>query len=148
MPFDVTVERAIAADPAAVRAYMFAPAHDPEWITGIRSVEAPSGPLAAGTRVPRVAAFMGRRVAYELEVAALEDGLLDMRSTAAPFPMRVTYSVAPAPGGVGSRVAIRVRGGPGGLLALLGPLTRWQIRRNLARDLQRLAARVEPATAP
>jgi len=141
--FDVTVTRTLAAAPEVVRAYMFDPRHDPDCITGIRSVHAPPGPLVVGTRVPRVAAFMRRRVDYVLEVVALEHGLLDMRVTAAPFPMRVTYSVEASGEPRGSRVAIRVRGGPGGFAGLLErPLVRWQVRRNLARDLRLLARRL------
>lgn len=144
MGFDVTVTRTLAAASEVVRAYMFAPQHDPEWITGIKSVQVPPGPLVVGTRVPRVAAFMGRRIDYVLEVAELGPGELDMRSTDAPFPMRVTYSIAPSGDGrVSASVTIRVRGGAGGMMVLLAPIVRWQIRRNLRRDLRLLGRRLE-----
>lgn len=59
-----------------------------------------------------------------------------MRSVAAPFPMNVTYRVDPE--GPGSRVSLRVEGGPGGWMRLMAPVMSWQVRRNLRQDLQRL----------
>jgi hypothetical protein len=84
-----------------------------------------------------VATFLGRRVVYVNEIVALDGGRLDMRSVEAPFPMRITYTFEPRPGG-GTTVRNRVRGGKRGF-ALMAPL----VRRNVQRDLERLKAILE-----
>src|SRR4051812_1027453 len=118
------------------------PAHDPEWIGGVREVrlETPP-PLGVGSRVARVASFLGRRVEYVNEVTELDpERVLDMRSVKAPFPMRVTYSFeARGPEAAdGTTVRNRVRGAPGGFFALFGPLLAPMVKRSVQKDLERL----------
>lgn len=144
MPFDVTVSGAVPATPERVAAFLVDPRNDTRWIGGIVEVHPPDGPLEVGTRVERVAKFAGRRIDYILEVVRLEPGrLLEMRSVAAPFPMEVSYEVAPGPEGAPGRgtsvVTLCVGGGPGGILALFNWLTAIEVRRNLRADLRRLA---------
>lgn len=142
MAIDVTVSRTIGRSPRVVMAYLADAAHDTEWIGGLIEVHPPDGPLAVGTRVERVAGFMRRRIEYVLEVVALEpERRIAMRSIRAPFPMEVTYEATPE--GTGSRVSLRVQGGPGGLARLLHPVMARQVRGNLTGDLARLAARLE-----
>ena len=139
MRIDVTAQVSVRRARAEVAAYMTDPANDPTWIGGVREVrmETPP-PLHAGSRVARVAAFLGRRVEYVNEVTELDPGrVLDMRSVKAPFPMRVTYSFEDAPGAA-TIVRNRVRGDPGGFFALFGPLLRPLVRRSVQRDLERL----------
>lgn len=102
-------------------------------------MEPSAEPLGAGTRVNRVAKFMGRRIDYVLEVQAIEHPrLLDMKSVKAPFPMHVRYGIEVV--GEGSaRVSLTVRGGPGGAARLFHPLMARMVRRNLRADLERLA---------
>jgi hypothetical protein len=87
-------------------------------------------PVAVGSRVRRVASFLGRRVEYVNEILALDAAQLDMRSVEAPFPMRITYRFEPAADD-GTDVTNHVRGGGPRLLAPL-------VRRNVQRDLERL----------
>jgi len=95
-------------------------------------------PLAVGSRVARVAHFLGRRVEYVNEVTELDpDRVLDMRSVRAPFPMRVTYSFEPDGGGA-TVVRNRVRGAPGGFFALFGPMLAPMVKRSVQKDLERL----------
>jgi hypothetical protein len=92
MSVDITARVRIAREPAAVAAYMTDPAHDREWIGGLREAElVDEPPIGVGSRVRRVAHFLGRRVEYVNEIVALDAGQLDMRSVKAPFPMRITY---------------------------------------------------------
>ena len=108
MPIDITAEVLAGADPAAVAAYMTDPANDPEWIGGVKEARLlGEPPIAVGSRVRRVATFLGRRIVYVNEVTALDDRQLDMRSIEAPFPMRITDSFEPDRGG--TRVCNRVR---------------------------------------
>jgi Polyketide cyclase / dehydrase and lipid transport len=139
---DVTAEVHVDREPAAVAAFMTDPANDPQWIGGLREARLLGDPpVAVGSRVHRVAAFLGRRVEYVNEIVALDAHRLDMRSIQAPFPMRITYGFQPRPGG-GTTVRNRVRGGRRGpLFALMAPL----VRRNVQRDLERLKAILEAA---
>ena len=150
MNVDITAEVRVARPPAEVAAYMTDPEHDPEWIGGVSAVrmETPP-PVAVGTRVARVAGFLGRRVEYVNEVAGLDDEHLEMRSVVAPFPMQITYSFVPEGGG-GTIVRNRVRGRPGGVFALFGPLLAPLVRRSVQRDLERLRGVLERrgATTP
>jgi hypothetical protein len=131
MSIDITARVHVDRDPAAVAAYMTDPVNDPQWIGGLREVELlGDGPVRVGSRVRRVAHFLGRRVEYVNEILALDERQLDMRSVQAPFPMHITYRFEPAPGG-GTTVSNHVRGGG---LRLLAPL----VRRNVQRDLHRL----------
>ena len=142
---DVTAEVAIRRPRAQVAAYMIDPAHDPEWIGGVREVNVQTPPpLRVGSRVARVASFLGRRVEYVNEVSELDpQRLLDMRSVAAPFPMRITYSFDDRDDGAATTVRNRVRGEPGGFFALFGPLLAPLVRRSVQRDLERLRDALE-----
>jgi uncharacterized membrane protein len=145
MSIDITAEVSVRRPLGEVAAYMIDPAHDPEWIGGVREVRVQTPPpLAVGSRVARVASFLGRRVEYVNEVTELDPGrVLDMRSVKAPFPMRVTYSFAASDGGAATTVRNRVRGEPGGFFALFGPLLAPLVGRSVQRDLERLRDRVE-----
>ena len=138
MNIDITAEVHVRRPPAEVAAYMTDPANDPEWIGGVREarLEGPP-PVRAGSRVARVAGFLGRRVDYVNEVVALDDEHLDMRSVAAPFPMRSTYTFTPA-GQRATSVSNSLRGAPGGFFALAGPLLAPMVRRSVQKDLERL----------
>jgi uncharacterized membrane protein len=145
MSVDVTAEVTIRRPLADVAAYMIDPANDPAWIGGVREVrmETPP-PLGVGSRVARVASFLGRRVEYVNEVTELDRArVLDMRSVKAPFPMRVTYSFDPADGRAATIVRNRVRGAPGGFFALFGPLLGPLVKRSVQKDLERLREMLE-----
>jgi uncharacterized protein YndB with AHSA1/START domain len=136
MSVDITARVHVDREPAAVAAYMTDPANDPEWIGGLREAELLGDrPVKVGSRVRRVASFLGRRVEYVNEIIALDDGQLDMRSVQAPFPMRITYRFEPTPGG-GTKVSNHVRGGGP---RIFNPL----VKRNVQRDLRRLRTVLE-----
>jgi hypothetical protein len=129
MSIDITAEVHVRRDPAAVADYMTDPAHDTEWIGGLREARLlGEPPLAVGSRVRRVASFLGRRIEYVNEIVELDEAHLDMRSVVAPFPMRITYSFEPSDGGTTVRNHVR-----GGGARILAPLVRRNVRRDLAR---------------
>jgi uncharacterized membrane protein len=138
MSVDITAAVHIRRPLPQVAAYMTDPSHDPEWIGGVREARVlGDGPVAPGTRVARVARFLGRRIEYVNEIVTLDPGrCLDMRSVEAPFPMRVTYSFDEEDGG--TAVRNRVRGDVGGFFALFGPVLAPLVRRSVQRDLERL----------
>jgi uncharacterized membrane protein len=137
MSIDVTAEVRVRRPRDEVAAYMSDPANDPEWIGGLREARLlGEGPPGEGSRVARVASFMGRKVEYVNEITRLEPGLvLDMRSVKAPFPMHITYTFEDS--GDGTVVRNHVRGG-GGFFSLGSPLFAPMVRRNVQRDLERL----------
>ncbi|WP_328974528.1 SRPBCC family protein [Streptomyces canus] len=145
MTIDVAVRREIPLPPERVAAYAMDWRHDAEWTQGIRTAEltrqADGGGFGTGAEVTRTAYFLGRRIDYVLRVAAYEPPrLLDMVSVAGPMPMHVTYSFEAHPRG--TLAAIRVRGGPGGLLRLATPLLARQVRSSLTKDLRDLERRL------
>jgi uncharacterized protein YndB with AHSA1/START domain len=139
-----TAEERIARPPDEVAAFAMDPHNDLRWIRGLRSARPlTDGPVRPGTRVERVAGFLGRRFRYVNEVIDLEPGRrLAMRSVEAPFPMTVTYTFEPAAGGTVAR--IRAEGDPGGAYALAGPLLPRLVRSGLRRDLRALKSALEP----
>jgi len=138
MALDEMAEARISRTADEVAAYMFDPANDPTWISGISHAE-PLGPppIDVGSRVRRRASFLGRRIDYVMEVVALDPGRrLAMHAVEAPMPMDVTYAVEPASDGAVARV--RVQGDAGGLYRLAGPLISAQVGRSISGDVARL----------
>jgi uncharacterized protein YndB with AHSA1/START domain len=124
---DVTAEVRIDRDPQAVWDYMTDPANEPEWIGGLKTAQLQGPPpLQVGSRVERVASFLGKRIEYVNEVTKMDPPrLLEMRSIVAPFPMHITYTLD------GNVVRNHVRGGGPRLAAPF-------VRRNIQKDLERL----------
>lgn len=136
MSLDVRAETSIPKDPQTVWRYMTDPANEPHWIGGLKHARLLGDPpLAQGSRVERVAGLLGRRIEYVNEVVELDPpNRLEMRSIKAPFPMQITYTLAPD-GPERTSVTNRVRGGKAGpLFALMAPI----VKRNIQRDLNHL----------
>ncbi|HEY7401861.1 MAG TPA: SRPBCC family protein [Actinomycetota bacterium] len=144
MKLDVSAETTIAQPRAVVAAYVFDHRNDPIWIGGISESELEGDPpIRVGSRVRRVATFLGKRIEYVNEVERLEpDDRLEMRSVKSPFPMRVTYSFGDANGG-STRARIRVEGDPGAIYRVAGPVMRRQVQRSISRDLETLRSILE-----
>lgn len=142
---DVTVRTMVARERSEVAGFAMHPANETRWIGGIRSVRVLTPPpVGIGTRVERIAAFLGRQFRYVLEVDSYEPGReVVMRSVEAPFPMRVTYAFADAAGG--TLVTNRVEGDPEVFYRFAGPLMRWMVRASLTRDLRTLKRQLEGA---
>jgi uncharacterized protein YndB with AHSA1/START domain len=140
---DVTVETTIDLPREEVAAYATDPANDTSWILALTSAcSLTDGPVGTGTRVERIASFLGRRIEYVNEVTELEPGTrLAMRSVKAPFPMEVVYEFEDAEGGTLMR--IHNRGEAGGFYKLAGPVLSAAVRRGVARDLAELKRLLE-----
>jgi uncharacterized membrane protein len=136
---DVLTEAVIDRPVDVVAAYAGDPGNAPEWYANISSVAwRTAPPLAVGSRLDFVAAFLGRRLAYTYEVAALEPGRrLVMRTADGPFPMETTYTWEPAGEGA-TRMTLRNRGRPSGFSRLAGPVMELAMRRANRADLARL----------
>jgi hypothetical protein len=143
MTMDVTAEVRVRRPRDEVAAYVFEPANDPEWIGGVgeaRLLGEP--PIGAGSRVARVASFLGRRIEYVNEVVELDDArTLRMRTVSGPFPMDSTYSLEDDGDGYGGGATVfrnRVRGDASGFFKVAAPLLSAMVRRSIQKDAERL----------
>ena len=135
---DVTATTTIEAPRDKVAAYVVDNTNDPAWIGGISESELLGDPpIAVGSRVRRVASFMGKRIEYVNEVTWLDPGsVLEMHSVKSPFPMQITYAFEDAAGG--TQASVRVQGGASLFYRLAGPLLSRQVKKNVQADLDRL----------
>jgi uncharacterized membrane protein len=135
---DVTATTTIEALRDEVASYVVDNRNDPVWIGGISESQLLGDPpIGIGSRVRRVASFMGKRIEYVNEVTRLDPGsVLEMRSVKSPFPMEITYAFQDAAGG--TQTSVRVQGDPSALYRLAGPLLSRQVKKNVQADLERL----------
>jgi uncharacterized protein YndB with AHSA1/START domain len=149
MAVDVVSEIEIARPRAEVAAYACDPGTATAWYENIQTVEWRSPPpLAVGSRVAFVAAFLGRRLEYTYEVREFVPGeRLVMRTAQGPFPMETTYTFADAAGGA-TRMTLRNRGEPAGFAKVAAPVMVRAMKRANGKDLRRLKEILEARAAP
>lgn len=135
---DVTAMTTIEAPRDQVASYVVDNRNDLAWIGGISESELLGDPpIGVGSRVRRVASFMGKRIEYVNQVKRLEPGsVLEMHSVKSPFPMEITYAFEDAAGG--TQASVRVQGGASLFYRLAGPLLSRQVKKNVQADLERL----------
>jgi Polyketide cyclase / dehydrase and lipid transport len=136
---DVTVEERIAAPRDEVARFAMDPANDARWILALDSVRVlGEGPVGVGTRVERVAGFLGRRIEYVNEIDAYDPpSRLSMHSVKAPFPMTVLYEFEDE-GAAATLARIRAGGDAKGFYKFGGPLLSRTVKGGIARDLREL----------
>lgn len=144
----MTVEQVIGRPPEQVAAYAMDPANDRDWIGALTRVEVlGDGPVGPGTRVRRVARFLGRDMEYVNEITELRrPERLAMKSVKAPFPMTVVYEFEPA--GDGTRMRIHTGGDASGFYKVATPVLSAMVKRGVASDLKRLKKRLEKQPSP
>jgi len=137
MATDVRVELIVRQTRADVARFMFDPANDVIWTTGVVACRPlTEGPLRRGSRVERTAKFLGKRFAYQYEVTdAAVERFIEMRVDE-PFPMQVRYELADAPDG--TLVSIHARGDARGFHRIASPILNRMVRRNIRKDLELL----------
>jgi hypothetical protein len=142
MSTDVRVEVTIARSPSDVAAFMFDPANDTVWTTGVIDVKPLTpGRLHAGSKVERTSKFLGRRFGYQYEVVEADGDRLVAMRVEQPFPMQIRYELDAAEDG--TRVAIHARGDAGGFYKMAAPLLNRMVRKNIKKDLDALKAHLE-----
>jgi hypothetical protein len=143
MSTDVQVETVIGRPRAEVAEYATDWRNDTSWIGALSEVrQVTDEPFGVGTRIERVASFLGKRIEYVNEIVELEPGKrLVMRSVKAPFPMTVIYEFEDA--GAGTQMRIRTQGDASGFYKLAKPLLAAAVKRGVAGDLARLKATLE-----
>ena len=142
MAIDITAEVTIDRKREDVAWFAMDPENDPVWIGGIveaKMVTEP--PFGKGTRVARVAKFMGRRMEYTPEVTRYEPGKLLEMSTDVPFEMTIRYEFEDA--GDGTLARVRVQGEGSGFYRLAAPLLARVVKRNVSSDLRTLKRLLE-----
>jgi uncharacterized membrane protein len=146
---DVEVAQRIEAPREEVARFAMDPANDARWILALDSVSVlGDGPVGVGTRVERVASFLGRRIEYVNEIDGYDPpSRLSMHSVKAPFPMTVVYEFEE--GGTGATLArIRAGGDARGFYKLGGPLLSRMVKGGIARDLRQLKKLMEAGGPP
>ena len=143
MDVDVEVEGVIPFPREVVAAYAGDPTNAPEWYANIHSVSwRTPPPMALASKMDFEARFLGRRLAYTYEVVDLEPGRrLVMRTADGPFPMETTYTWEDVAGG--TLMKLRNRGAPSGFAKVAAPVMARAMRSAMAKDLARLAQRLE-----
>ncbi|MDG2028355.1 MAG: SRPBCC family protein [Acidimicrobiales bacterium] len=111
---------------------------NPEWQNGMTSCSWTSEPtIAVGSTYDQVASIMGREILTTFEVTEFEaPANIRIESIVSTFPLDITRTVEPS--GEGSIVRAIIRGEPGGVMKLLGPLMKIQAQRTIRADYQRL----------
>ena len=143
MSIEVTAAIKIGRARGEVAVYATDASNDPLWIGGVvESGVLSDGPVRQGTRVARVAKFLGRRIEYVNEVIEYDPGVrLVMKSVSGPFPMTISYEFEEAEGGTLTR--IHVRGEAEGFFKLAAPVLARFVRRSIMRDLGTLKGLLE-----
>ena len=142
----VRVTSAIVIDRprSEVAAFATDPARAREWFSDVRDVRWNRQPVAVGSRLAFVAAFLGRESDYIYEVTELVPGeRFAMTRAEGPFPMETVYRWEDAGGG--TRMTLQSSGHPRGISLLLAPLLRSSMKRSGRKDLARLKAILESA---
>ena len=142
MAIDITAEVNINRKRDDVVWFAMDPENDTVWIGGIIEAKIVTElPFGKGTKVARVAKFLGRRMEYTPEVIAYEPGKLLEMSTDVPFEMTIRYEFEDAGGGTLAR--IRVQGEGSGFYKLAAPLLARMVKRNVSSDLRALKQLLE-----
>lgn len=142
MALDVLVKTEIDRPRKEVATFAFEPDNDPLWIGGIKEAHLlTKRPVGLGTKVQRLAKFMGKTIDYVLEVIAFEEErLMVMKSVKSPFPMKVTYRFDDLENNK-TLAQVRVEGSSKGFYKIADFLMAPMVRRNLKQDLERLKNR-------
>lgn len=140
---DVTVETVIRRSPADVATYANEPSNAPHWYAKISNAEWKTPPpLHVGTEIAFAARFLRRELRYTYEVVELTPSSLVMRTAQGPFPMETTYRYEATDDGH-TRMSLRNRGNPSGLMRVMGPFMRIAVRRANTEDLKALKRLLE-----
>jgi len=136
---DIQSEIEIARPRSEIAAFACDPDNAMAWYVNIKAVEWKTPrPVAVGSQIAFVAAFLGRRLTYTYEVMVLVPGERFVMGTAeGPFPMETTYTWEDRGNG-GTRMTMRNRGEPAGFAKLAAPVMAGAMRRANRKDLRRL----------
>jgi carbon monoxide dehydrogenase subunit G len=142
MGVKVAVTVNIKGSPAAVFAQLTDVAHQTEWVSVVKGVRDISDtPVRLGSTYTSVAQFMGRKMENKVKITAYEPGKRYAEDMSGKPGGLMAFELTPD--GDGTRVNVTADISMGGLLGLLSPLVKMQVRKQSAGDMGRLKARVE-----
>lgn len=146
MPVDALSEIVINRARPDVAAYAANPERASAWYASVDEVEWRTEPrLEVGSRVAFVNYAARKKAEFVFEVCDYVPGeRLVMRSVEGSFPMETTYTWEDA-GELATRMTLRNRGEPTGVLKLVAPLLVPAMRRSINKDLARLKRLLERA---
>lgn len=144
---EVTSDIEVACTPSEAFAMLADMARNAEWQKGMRSCTwTSSPPLGVGSTYDQVAKFLGRKIVTSFEVTEfVADERIRIVSTASTFPIDVTRTVEPL-GEHSTRITATVRGEPGRLFVITGPLMKAMVGRSVRGDYRRLKELLETGT--
>ena len=147
-PVDVDVEIVIHRPRGAVAAYAADPDNATAWYVNIKGVQWKTPrPLSVGSQFAFTAMFLGRKLTYTYEVVEyVPDRRFVMRTAEGPFPMETTYEWDDAEPD-STRMTLRNRGEPSGFAGVAAPMMVLAMKRANTKDLKRLKAIIESASA-
>ena len=142
MNIDVKAEVVINRPKDDVASFVMNADNDPVWISGIVETKTLTDPpLSVGTKVRRVAEFLGRRMEYVPEVVEYDPKALLVMRIDSPFEMMIRYEFEEADNG--TLIRIRIQGEGTGFYKLAGPLIANTIKQNVIKDLKTLKGILE-----
>jgi Polyketide cyclase / dehydrase and lipid transport len=146
---DVVVEQRIGRSRQEVAGFAMDPRNDARWILALDDVRVlTDGPVDVGTRVQRIAKFLGRTIEYVNEIDEYDPpNRLSMHSVKAPFPMTVVYEFDES-GANETLARIRAGGDAKGFYNLAAPLLERMVKRGIERDLKELKRLLEADAPP
>jgi hypothetical protein len=128
-----------------VAAFAIDPARARDWYGDVKDVRWNGQPVAVGSRLAFVAAFLGKESDYVYEVTELVPAeRFAMSRAEGPFPMETVFCWEDVSAGR-TRMTLQSSGEPRGLSLLLAPLLRSSMRRSGRKDLARLKNILETA---
>jgi uncharacterized protein YndB with AHSA1/START domain len=146
-PIDLTAAVDIEAPAAVVWSVVADYDHDPSWRQGVETMDpAPSGSVVVGTTTREVLRFAGRTLRNEGRVEAVEPGRSFTWRTHRGVQASGSRTVEPL-GPDRCQMVLRLLVEPKPSERLMVPILRRMMRRTLAGDARRLAARVEELVA-
>jgi len=132
-------ERVIPRPAAEVADFFFDATNNPQWQRGMRRCEWQTPPpIGIGSIYEQEAVFVGRPVISTFQVVEYQRlERIRIETLESTFPLAITRSVEPIDEST-SKVRAEIQGSPGGLMGLLGPLTRRLAQRSVDADYDRL----------
>ena len=117
---------------------------NPDWQRGMREcVWTSEPPLRLGSTYDQVAKFLGRRIVTSFEVTEfVPDSRIRIESTRSTFPLDITRTVESLASNR-CRVSALVKGEPGRMFVIVGPLMRAMVGHSVRRDYLALKSLLE-----
>jgi carbon monoxide dehydrogenase subunit G len=106
----------------------------------------PEGPVRLGTTVQFVTSFLGMKLESTMKISAFEANRQFIMSATSPFPVEFNFHVEPVEGG--TRLTMGAEAEPGGFLKIAEGVLINTVKKEQAKELQRLKQLLEAVPVP